>query len=615
MNKFNLQLFASSSDYWQRREKEALKNRIEDEKEYQKRIDKIYERMIRESTNEINAFYAKYASKEGISISEAKKRVSSVDIAEYEKKAKRYVEAAERDRQTKGKTDKNAFYFSDKANEEMRLYNATMKINRLEMLKANIGLELVKGHAELETFINGILKGRTEDELKRQAGILGKTVLSNNKKADAIVNGSFYNASFSERIWSNQALLKADLSKSLQSGLIRGKGARELARDLESRFNVSKSNAERLMITELARVQTEAQKQSFIRNGFEEYMFITNSGCCDICAAISGKHFKVKDMMPGENAPPTHPFCRCSTAAYEDSKEYEEWLDFLEKGGTTEQYNEFKKTGKNIPVNIEKDTKNSKISFREAKNIKEAEQYARDVLGIKTVSYKGADVKVANAMNKAFTNGINYCKKIKNNMHFVGVTQERNKMMKAELEAYYLNWLKKEYPHKSEEWQKTYAKKYASSVVGKVGSNNWATAFSGKSRTRDKELAAIVEKYSGIGVNSKVAKKGDDFLDSIIENVKIKYHPQGTESIQAVFDHEIGHQLDYALGLRENGEIQKLYYSHNKTELKEELSTYGASSIAEFIAEAYCEYINNPTPREIAAKVGEIIEKAVKNNE
>lgn len=362
MNKFNLQLFASSSDYWQRREKEALKNRIEDEKEYQKRIEMIYERMIRESTNEINAFYARYASKEGISISEAKKRVSSVDIAEYEKKAKRYVEAAERDRQTKGKTDQNAFYFSDKANEEMRLYNATMKINRLEMLKANIGLELVKGHAELETFMNGILKGRTEDELKRQAGILGKTVLSNNKKADAIVNGSFYNASFSERIWSNQALLKADLSKTLQSGLIRGKGARELARDLESRFNVSKSNAERLMITELARVQTEAQKQSFIRNGFEEYMFITNSGCCDICAAISGKHFKVKDMMPGENAPPMHPFCRCSTAAYEDSKEYEEWLDFLDKGGTTEQYKEFKKTGVNPLKSRYNDSEKKEIS-------------------------------------------------------------------------------------------------------------------------------------------------------------------------------------------------------------------------------------------------------------
>ena len=32
-------------------------------------------------------------------------------------------------------------------------------------------------------------------------------------------------------------------------------------------------------------------------------------------------------MLPGENAPPMHPRCRCSTAAYEDSAGYEKWLD------------------------------------------------------------------------------------------------------------------------------------------------------------------------------------------------------------------------------------------------------------------------------------------------
>lgn len=46
--------------------------------------------------------------------------------------------------------------------------------------------------------------------------------------------------------------------------------------------------------------------------------------------------------MPGENAPPMHPNCRCSVSAWEDSKEYEEWLDYLDKGGTTESWNTFK---------------------------------------------------------------------------------------------------------------------------------------------------------------------------------------------------------------------------------------------------------------------------------
>ena len=316
-----------SQQYWAKREAEALKHRVTDEAEYDKRIKQIYTGMLDSVQAQIDAFYGRYASKEGITLAEAKKRISQLDIEAYERKAKRYV------------ADKD---FSKKANEEMRLYNATMKINRLEMLKANIGLEMIAGHEELEKHMEEILQGRTEDELKRQAGILGETVKNNAQKAHAIVNASFHNATFSDRIWMYQDMMKSEVSKLLQTGLIQGKNPRVLARELKKQFETTTYHAERLMRTELARVQTEAQKQSFERNGFEEYTFIVNGGCCDICAGLNGKHFKVADMMPGENAPPLHPHCRCSTAAYSDRKEYEEWLDYLEKCGTTEEWEKLK---------------------------------------------------------------------------------------------------------------------------------------------------------------------------------------------------------------------------------------------------------------------------------
>lgn len=309
--------------YWQRREAEALKHRITEEKEYDKRLKQIYADMLDACTKEINGFYGRYASKEGITIAEAKKRVAQADIEAYERKAKRYVR--EKD-------------FSKEANEEMRLYNLQMKVNRLELLKANIGLELIAGHDELQKFMAEILQGRTEDELKRQAGILGKTITNNAQTAHSIVNASFHNAKFSDRIWMYQGMLKGELDGLLQSGLIQGKNPRELARHLEKRFGVRKSDAERLMRTELARVQTDAQKKSFERNGFEMYTFHVNTGCCDICKELDGKHFKVKDMMPGKNASPMHPHCRCSASAYEDSAEYEAWLDYLDKGGTTAEW-------------------------------------------------------------------------------------------------------------------------------------------------------------------------------------------------------------------------------------------------------------------------------------
>ena len=324
---------ANSKNYWSKREAEALKHYITDEKEYSKRLKEIYSNMLDACQKEIDGFYGRYAAVEGISLAEAKKRVSKLDIAAYERKAKRYVK------------EKN---FTKQANEEMRLYNATMKINRLEMLKANIGLELISGHDELEKFMGDILQGRTEEELKRQAGILGKTVLNNAEKANAIVNASFHNAKFSDRIWMYQDRMKAEVSKLLQSGLIQGKNPRVLARELKKQFDVTTHHAERLMRTELARVQTEAQRQSFIRNGFDEYEFIVNTGCCEICAALNGKHFKVAKMMPGENAPPMHPHCRCSTAAYSDDAEYEAWLDHLENGGTTAEWNRKKAAERGI---------------------------------------------------------------------------------------------------------------------------------------------------------------------------------------------------------------------------------------------------------------------------
>lgn len=327
----------NSRDYWAQRETEQLKHNIKDEAAYDRELKRIYAAQLDAIQKEIDAFYGKYANAEGISINEAKKRVSKLDIEKYERKAKRYVK--EKD-------------FSQKANEEMRLYNATMRINRLEMLKANIGLELIAGGDELEKFMEDILQGRTEDELKRQAGILGKTITNNAELANAIVNGSFQNAKFSDRIWMYQDLLKNDLGALLQSGLIQGKSARALARDLKKKFDTTTYNAERLMRTELARVQTEAQRQSFKRNGFDMYMFIANvnptkSGTCPICKKLDGKHFKVDKMQPGENAPPMHPHCRCSTAAYIDTDEYEAWLDHLDQGGTTVAWDQRKKVLEN----------------------------------------------------------------------------------------------------------------------------------------------------------------------------------------------------------------------------------------------------------------------------
>ena len=143
---------------------------------------------------------------------------------------------------------------------------------------------------------------------------------------------SYMNATFSERIWSNQEALRNKLSTILTKGLIGGKSYQSLAAEIRKDFSVSAKEAMRLVRTEMVRVQTQAQIDSYKANGWEEFEFLAyGTASCEICNALNKKHFKISDFQPAENAPPMHPNCRCRTAPYEDEEEYQKWLDSFDK--------------------------------------------------------------------------------------------------------------------------------------------------------------------------------------------------------------------------------------------------------------------------------------------
>ena len=321
---------SKSSDYWRKREEEWLAQIRKSEKAQAEEVQAIYDYMLDEIEKEINSFFEKYAAKEGISMAEAKKRADTIDIEAYMRKAAKYVK--EKD-------------FSDQANKEMLLYNMTMKVNRLELLKSSIGLDLVAGHDELKTYMGEKLTDHAVETLRHNAAILGPTVMNDaDRKARVIVNSSFHNATFSDRIWQHQDKLRNEMTNILTSALIGGRNPREFIPTLRKRFDVSARDAERLLRTELARVQTEAQKESYKDENINEYEYIACglADCCDICRALDGKHFKVSKMVPGENAPPMHPNCHCATAPHSDRKEYEKWLDGLANGEHSLRFDEWK---------------------------------------------------------------------------------------------------------------------------------------------------------------------------------------------------------------------------------------------------------------------------------
>lgn len=304
----------NSRDYWRQREEEASRYHIKGDEKIKRSITAIYDDLLESIETEINGFYGRYATKEGISIAEAKRRADKLDIERYEKKAKKYVETHD---------------LSKQANEEMRLYNLTMKVNRLELLKAKIGLELVKGFSRVDTYFETHLTERAMETFERLGGILNIS-LPSQRTVDALVNTSFRNARFSDDIWGYELELKNKLSTLLTRGLIQGKSSQELARELRKTFDVTKYESERLMKTELCRVETEAQLNSIRKAGFTQYQFhnIANGRrVCDECRQKDGKIFRLSEYEIGDTAPPIHPNCQCSISPYEDNDEYQKWLE------------------------------------------------------------------------------------------------------------------------------------------------------------------------------------------------------------------------------------------------------------------------------------------------
>ena len=324
-----LQRQFSNRAYWEKREREAREKYLRTEAEEIAEIDRIYREMYQWCEDEINRFYGKYADAEGIDITEAKKRVAKEDVQAFEEQAKKYV--SDRD-------------FSTRANDELRLYNATMKINRLELLKAKIGLKLIDGTNQIDKYCGDKMNDRAIEELTRQAGILGRTITHADtvKRANEIVNATFYNATYSQRIWSHMDRLRSEISIQLQRGLIAGIGSREMARNMRKQFDVSRSDAERLMVTELRRVQTDVAMDSYKDMGITQYMYMAvNPNACPLCKSFNNKIYDVKGAEvgnPDHPLPPMHPRCHCTTAPWQDTAEYEAWLNFLESGGTTEQW-------------------------------------------------------------------------------------------------------------------------------------------------------------------------------------------------------------------------------------------------------------------------------------
>lgn len=306
--------------YWEDRAKEIIDEESKSDYEIAQEIQRIVDEMNADIEDEINRFYARYAINEGISFIEAKKKIDAVDVQMFQQKAKQYVENKD---------------FSDKANAELRAYNTKMYVSREKLLQAQLGLIVTYAYAQIEQSMYNYMESAYYRALKQQAGILGETLQVSINDVKTIIFTPFEGHKWSTRLWSDMETVRRHVQKTTRHVLLRGRHPYEFIKDMRKDTGATTYNMKRLLLTETARVQTLASKRHMVEeHGPEsEYQFVAkmDSKTTKTCRSLNDKTFKVKDMVPGVNAPPMHPFCRSAVVPHVD----ENWRDkfFEERKG------------------------------------------------------------------------------------------------------------------------------------------------------------------------------------------------------------------------------------------------------------------------------------------
>ena len=323
----------AKNNYWADRiakERKWQEQQLKNDAAFNQRLQEYYDQAIVQINKDIDNQIDSLARRDQVSYVEAQKAVSLTDIADYETEAKKVVQEANRLRAQRKHVTYNDF--SDEVNKRMRNYNVTMRVNRLEYIKSQIGLSMIETGMNIDSDMQSKVADDYRGELKRQSGILNRSAENTSlwtsqsvaKQITKQVNG----ATFSQRVWANQDALKAQLDTVITNGILTGKNPRVVARQLRDKVKVTVKNhsyvTERIARTESARVQHSAQIELIKKNGYQFVHWIAEPRACDECRKIATQDNGFGDGIYRINKVPkipddTHPNCRCSIS--------ETWVD------------------------------------------------------------------------------------------------------------------------------------------------------------------------------------------------------------------------------------------------------------------------------------------------
>lgn len=303
--------------YWKKRFEalEAASNKYGIET-YRK-IEPAFDSAFRQIESEITLWYERLAKNNGVTMQEARQWLNANELKEFQWDVKEYIKYGR----------ENAI--NQQWIKELENASAKYHISRLEALKVRTqqAVEVEFGN-ELDEVDAMVKKIFTNDyyhsiyEMQKGFNIGWEIGQIDERKLEKIVSSPWATDGkhFSERIWNSRTQLVSELHNQLTRTCILGKPPDDAIKAISKKFNTSKNQAGRLVMTEQAYFHSVAQQEAFKELDVEEFEVVAtlDNLTSEICQEMDGKHFPMKDYEPGVTAPPFHPWCRSVTVPYFD---------------------------------------------------------------------------------------------------------------------------------------------------------------------------------------------------------------------------------------------------------------------------------------------------------
>lgn len=590
-----------SSAYWQKRFSalENAQNQYGQNTFHQ--IEPAFDKAERQIQAQIEAWYARYASNNGITLAEARKQLSAAELKELQWDVQEYIKYGQ----------ENAM--NQQWMKELENASARFHISRLEALKLRTqqSLEVAFGN-ELDS-LDGMVKRLYQSgyyhtcfEVQKGFNIGWEIGQIDERKLQKVISKPWAadGKTFSDRVWQSKTTMVNELHQQMTRTIIQGKAPDEaiksMTKYLQNKTKNAKYNAGRLVMTEQAFISSAAQKDAFNDLDVEEFEIVAtlDSHTSDICREMDGKHFPMKDFQPGVTAPPFHVWCRSTTVPYFD----DEWGRSGERAARGEDGKTYY-----VPADMTYPEWEKAMVDGQTDDLKHA--VPDDTMKVEEVHWSDM------AEGDTFQNKKEAFK------HFedagIHISDSKKYPMDAEISKGMATWHSK--------FTKNFAD-FDAAIKSKLPYiKNVAPSSLPGNRLGDFTYYTGSGKVVGIRLNSGLHSTLD-YASKVAEKSFESHWHSGKNPLHTII-HEYGHYVSHSMSMLtkssfEHDIIQEALQEYKKLHpeyeyetyigLKDALSRYGSTKEAECFAEAFAEYFGEEEPREFATIFGHLLEQKMK---